>query len=172
MTTEQKSPARGPVVCAAEAPRSRERHGEKFDIERARLGPLIGAKQIGCGYAVVPPGKRGFPFHNHHVNEELFVILEGEGVYRYGSTEYPVRAGDVCAAPAGGAETAHQLINTGAGPLAYLMISTSHDAEILEYPDSGKFIAAHRHGAGGGYASAPFKVAGRRGDWIDYWDGE
>ena len=52
-------------------------------------------------------------------SDELFIILEGEGTYRFGDESYPVKAGDVLGAPAGGSETAHQIINTGTVPLRY-----------------------------------------------------
>ena len=64
-----------------------------------------------------------------------------KGEYRFGSERYPVKSGDVLGAPAGGPETAHHLINTGTVPLKYLSISTNAKAEIVEYPDSGKFLA-------------------------------
>ena len=43
----------------------------------------------------------------------MFVILEGEGIYRFGSKSYTVMAGDVLGAPRGGVEYAHKLTNTG-----------------------------------------------------------
>ena len=75
---------------------------------------------------------------------ELFVILEGEGTYRFGDARYPVKAGDVCAAPTGGPEVAHQLINTGTTPLKYLGISNIAATEVVEYPDSKKFAVMSR----------------------------
>jgi uncharacterized cupin superfamily protein len=119
----------------------------------------------------VPPGKRAFPYHNHHQIHELFVILEGEGQYRFGKATYPVRAGDVLAAPAGGPEVAHQLINTGEADLKYLGISTLVATEVVEYPDSGKFAVSSRldwsNPAAGG-----LRFVGRKESTIDYWDGE
>ena len=48
---------------------------------------------------VVPPGKTACPFHNHRVQEEMFFILEGTGLLRFGDREYPLRPHDVIAAP-------------------------------------------------------------------------
>ena len=104
-----------------------------------RLGPMIGVRDLGISYSEVPPGKSGCPFHNHHVEDEIFVILEGEGVYRFGDKTYPIKTGSVLGAPAGGQETAHQIINTGTTPLRYYGISTMSIADVCEYPDSGKF---------------------------------
>jgi len=104
-----------------------------------RIGPMVGVRDLGISYSEVPPGKSGCPFHNHHVEDELFIVLEGEGTYRFGDQSYPIRAGSVIGAPAGGQETAHQIINTGSVPLRYYGISTMSIADVCEYPDSGKF---------------------------------
>ncbi|MFT4185593.1 MAG: cupin domain-containing protein [Rhizobium sp.] len=142
--------------------------GHFFAGSDASFGAMIGLKDLGISYNEVPPGKSGCPFHNHHVEEELFVILDGEGEYRFGTERIAVTKGDVLGAPAGGHETAHQLINTGPGVLTYLAISTKAKTEIVEYPDSGKFLAkTNRAGA-----SKPFRFIGRDGAPVDYWDGE
>ncbi|MHA3915033.1 cupin domain-containing protein [Halovulum sp. GXIMD14793] len=78
----------------------------RFGATIARLGDAIGSKQLGCAYMQVEPGKRAYPFHCHHGNEEMMIILEGEGSYRFGDQTYPIKSGDICAAPAGGPETA------------------------------------------------------------------
>jgi uncharacterized cupin superfamily protein len=144
-------------------------NGEKFAARTARIGPLIGSAGIGCTVTVVPPGKRAFPFHVHHANHELFVILEGTGEYRFGEQNYPIKAGDVCAAPAGGPESAHQIHNTGDGDL--MSLSTMLGPEVVEYPDSGKFAVWSRYDwtnpAAGG-----IRYVGRAEGSLDYWDGE
>ena len=98
-----------------------------------------GATKLGCRLTVLPPGKKAFPHHVHHVNDELFVILSGEGTLRFGTEQYPVGSGDVIVCPAGGGDRAHQLINTSSGELRYLSISSMQLPEVAEYPDSGKF---------------------------------
>ena len=108
----------------------------------ARIAPIaapLGATKLGCRLTVLPPGKKAFPHHVHHVNDELFVILSGEATLRFGAEQYPLRSGDVIVCPAGGAEKAHQLINNSAGELRYLSISSMDLPEVAEYPDSGKF---------------------------------
>ena len=82
----------------------------------ASFGVQLGLQDLGIGYSEVPPGKSSCPFHNHHIEEELFVIVSGQGEYRFGANRYPVKPGDVLGAPAGGPETAHHLINTGTVP--------------------------------------------------------
>jgi uncharacterized cupin superfamily protein len=131
--------AKKPIVNIADVPLHAMRDRGKFGGKWGRIGPMIGSPGIGCAVLVVPPGKRAWPFHVHHANHELFVILEGEGDYRFGGDTYPVKAGDVLAAPAGGPEFAHQIVNTGKSDLRYLALSTMTEPEVVEYPDSGKF---------------------------------
>ncbi|WP_425039332.1 cupin domain-containing protein [Primorskyibacter sp. S187A] len=145
--------------------------GSKFAASVAQIGRAIGAGGLGAMFVTVEPGKRAFPFHNHLGNDEMFVILDGEGLYRFGETEHAVRAGSVCAAPRGGPETAHQLINTGNTPLKYLGVSTMQDPDVVEYPDSGKF-AAMAIAPGTGFFDAHLKVVATRADSRDYWEGE
>ncbi len=145
--------------------------GSVFAAKIAQVGSVIGAGQLGAMLTIVEPGKRAFPFHNHLGNDEMFVILEGAGTYRFGAEEYQVRAGDVCAAPRGGPETAHQISNTGDKILKYISISTKHDPDIVEYPDSGKF-AAMAVAPGRDFMSAHLKFIGRTEDSRDYWEGE
>src|SRR5215212_7217161 len=113
-----------PIINLDEVALERYAHGEKFETLDGPMGPAVGARQLGYSLNVLPPGKRAWPFHCHHVNEEMFLILEGSGVLRFGEREHPIRAGDVIAAPAGGRETAHQIINTSERDLRYLAIST------------------------------------------------
>src|SRR5690606_29817968 len=110
-----------PVVRLSEKPLESWSEGALYAAgDAARLGDAAGLTKIGFGYSEVPPGKSGCPFHNHHVEDEMFVILEGEGTYRFGSDSFPFKAGDILVAPAGGQETAHQIINTGSAPLKFV----------------------------------------------------
>ncbi len=144
-------------------------HEDAFASRLAPLSKRLGLTKLGAMLTIVPAGKRAFPFHVHHANDELFVILKGEGEYRYGEQTHRVEAGDICAAPAG--TQAHQLINTGETDLHYLGISTSIDPEVVEYPDSNKF-AALSIGAGNDFTSARLRYVGRTRNSLDYWDGE
>ncbi len=128
-----------PLVNIADLELDHWTRGELYESSDVRIGPKIGVKDLGISYGEVPPGKSSCPFHNHHVEDELFIILEGEGTYRFGPNSYPIKAGDVLGAPAGGQETAHQIINTGTMTLRYYGISTMSLADVCEYPDSGKF---------------------------------
>ena len=87
--------------------------GGKFESDAARVGPLVGARDLGYSYDVVPPGKVSCPFHSHRGQEEMFFIVSGTGTLRYGAETRPIRAGDVICCPTGGPETAHQIVPVG-----------------------------------------------------------
>ncbi len=146
--------------------------GGAFEARIGQIAPSIGSSGIGCMVTIVPPGKKAFPFHVHHNTNELFVILEGTGEYRYGAETYPIGAGDVLAAPAGsGPEMAHQIVNSGATEMKYLGISDKTTTDVVEYPDSGKFAVSSRFDwsrpNGGG-----IRYVGRLASAVDYFDGE
>src|SRR5580765_7622112 len=157
-----------PVLTMADVKLEEMSHGQTFQVRRARVAPTLGLEALGCSVLIVPPGKRAYPFHRHHVMDELFFIVSGEGQYRFGDDSYPVRAGDIIAAPAG--SKAHQLINTGKEDLRYLGMSSMGSVDVIDYPDSDKSAV------GAGIKNADFKTAtyaavGRL-TRADYWDGE
>ncbi len=162
-----------PIMNVASAEFGREmRHGEKFEGQMAFIGSKIGARKLGYNVTRVPPGKRAFPSHNHHVNEEMFFVLEGEGEVRIGTERYPIKTGDVIACPPGGPETAHQIVNTGTKEMRYLAVSTKQSPEIVEYPDSKKMGVMHETPPGPDGKPGMMRFIGRQEMSIDYWDGE
>lgn len=160
------------VVNIADVPLRETSHGDSFEAQLARIGPLVGAKKLGCQLHIVPSGKKAFPRHAHHANEEMFFIIAGAGTCRIGNDVFPVQAGDVIAAPAGDGSTAHQIVNTSAGELRYLAFSTRLDPDVVEYPDSGKFTVASMVPDDGGLRAARVSHIWRPGSAIDYFDGE
>jgi uncharacterized cupin superfamily protein len=150
------------VVNIHDVPLEHFEKGDKYESRGKRLGPLVGAKDLGYSYDVVPPGKRSCPFHSHRAEEEMFFIVKGEGLLRYGNETRKIRAGDVICCPVGGPETAHQIVNDSSADLAYLSISTQMPAEVCEYPDSKK-VGAYGEG---------MKHMTRSDAHVDYWTGE
>jgi len=170
MTDDKKL---NPVMNIDDVPMMDFGNGGKFAAKLGRIGPLVGAKNLGCMLTVVPPGKRAFPFHAHLNVDEMMFILEGVGDYRFGEATYPVKAGDVLGAPPGGAEVAHQLINTGEADLKYLALSTNADCGVVVYPDSNKFLAVTGIPEGGTPQDAKFRHLGVIGAGeAGYFDGE
>ena len=162
----------GPIVNIGELPLERWTQNTAFTGADVRIGPMIGVKDLGISYSEVPPGKSGCPFHNHHVEDEIFIILEGEGTYRFGAQSYPIKAGDVLGAPAGGQDTAHQIINTGTGPLRYYGISTMSIADVCEYPDSGKFGVFSRSTRNPNDKATLRHLQHLDNAGVDYWSGQ
>jgi uncharacterized cupin superfamily protein len=161
-----------PIVNIADVQLRDGGNGEQFVAKLGRIGAVIGAHKLGCQLHVVPAGKKAFPRHAHHANEEMFYVVSGEGTYRVGNEIFPVREGDVISAPAGDASSAHQIVNTSGGELRYLAFSTRIDPDVTEYPDSMKFAVASMIPPGGGMAAAKFSYLSRKDRPVDYFDGE
>ena len=144
--------------------------GEKFEAERAPVAPLIGASKLGYAVIRLQPGKRAWPYHAHHVIEEMFYVLSGNGTLRHADDEYPIRAGDFICSPADPKQP-HQIINTSDEELTYIALSSQDHTDVMLYPDSGKYGVWH-----GDWkdlrAPGNFVVFARRENAIDYWDGE
>ncbi|MEW6444296.1 MAG: cupin domain-containing protein [bacterium] len=149
-------------------------HGERFEARIGAIGTRLGARKLGYNLTVLPPGKRAYPFHNHHVNEEMFFVLEGQGEVRIGEKRHPIRTGDVIACPAGGPETAHQIINTSSSAeLKYLAVSSRLNPEVAEYPDSGKFgVLAELPPDAEGKPQMLRFICRTQASVDDYWEGE
>jgi uncharacterized cupin superfamily protein len=158
------------VVNLAEVPLEEHGHEPGFEALFGPVGRLIGTRLLGCRLCVVPPGKKAWPYHFHHANEELFVILAGEGTLRLPEGRRSVRAGDVIACPPGPAH-AHQLINNSEAELRYLAVSTMIHPEVMEYPDSGKVASMAGSPPGGRRPRDLFFIARKR-DAVGYWEEE
>lgn len=146
-------------------------HGTKYESRHVVVGFELGAKKLGYNLAEVPPGKTAFPYHFHHVNEEMFLVLEGEGTLRWPGGNSPLKAGDLICCPPG-PDGAHQILNTGDGRLLYLALSTLQDPEVAEYPDSGKYGVISGRPTGGRPQDAALALWAFKGGAVDYWDGE
>jgi uncharacterized cupin superfamily protein len=139
----------------------RQERAPLYDTRCGGVTDGTAATKLGAGFDILEPGKIGCPYHYHLAQEEMFVILEGEGTLRVAGERVPVRAGDVIVIPPG-PEYPHHLINTGSMPMKYLSISTQEKPEICCYPDSNKlgaFAEGHR-------------VMQRKGEALDYWTDE
>ncbi|RMP28362.1 Auxin-binding protein [Pseudomonas coronafaciens pv. atropurpurea] len=102
-----------------EAPLAQEIREPLYESAAARLGTGTAAQKLGASIDVVAPGKRSCPYHFHHAQEEMFVIIEGEGSLRVAGELLPIKTGDIVFIPPG-AEYPHQIINTSQAPLKYL----------------------------------------------------
>jgi uncharacterized cupin superfamily protein len=130
------------------------------------LGRAAGARQTGLNHFVVRPGGISCPPHVHAAEEEIFVVLEGEGtldLYECGAAASPVphgvavSVGTVVVRVAGSA-VAHAF-RAGPRGLTLLAYGERRTDEMTFYPRSRKLSL---RGLG---------VIGRM-ELCDYWDGE
>jgi uncharacterized cupin superfamily protein len=126
------------------------------------LGRAAGSFRTGLRHSEVLPGKVGAPPHCHSAEEEIFVVLDGDGHLLLweaeGVSEHPVRRGSVVARPAG-TGVAHAF-RGGSESLVVIMYGTREPNDMCFYPRSGKVLFS---GLG---------VVTRIGEQVDYWDGE
>jgi uncharacterized cupin superfamily protein len=125
--------------------------------ERRDLGRAVGSEPTGLQHYAVEPGKDATPPHCHSVEEEIFVVLGGEGVLVLEGEETPVRRGHVVARPPATGRSHH--FRAGDQGLEFLAYGTRESADMCFYPRSGKISF---RGLG---------VIGRL-ERLDYWDGE
>jgi uncharacterized cupin superfamily protein len=111
------------------------------------LGETAGSRQAGLHWEQLGPGAIGAPPHCHSEEEEVFVILEGEGTLELWPTpvmeargakreDIPLRAGHLVARPPG-TKIAHA-IRAGESGLTLLVYGTRKPNDICYYPRSGK----------------------------------
>ncbi len=150
------SPRPSRIVNVDELPDEEWGKGEIQSTSR-ELGVAAGSKRSGISYVKAAPGKLNVPPHCHSAEEEVFVVLGGEGVCLLGDEEHPVRRGNVVARPAG-TRVAHAF-RAGNPGLELLSYGTREPNDIAYYPRSNKLN---------------FRGVGviTRLDRLDYWDGE
>jgi uncharacterized cupin superfamily protein len=89
------------------------------------------------------------------MEEEIFVVLDGDGVLLLDDEEWPVRPGHVVSRlPGTGVSHAFR---AGDGGLTYLAYGTREPGDLCFYPTSNKIAVA----------GAVFRI-----EPLDYWDGE
>ena len=166
MSDDQRTLAEKLIRNFNDVPLERFVRAPLYDSMCAWIGAGMAAEKLGVSVDTVAPGMLSCPYHLHHAQEEMFVVIAGSGTLRVAGAMLPIRTGDVIVIPAG-PDYPHQIINTSDAPLQYLSISTRETPEICEYPDSGKF-GAFTSTAGGRAFDGRKRVANN----LDYWDGE
>ncbi len=95
--------------------------------------------RLGVSYNRLTKGHIGCPFHYHLREDEVFYVLSGRGVLRYGDELYEIGPGDCISCPAG-TKIAHQIANPYDEDLVYLGIGPNDPHEVCVYPDTGKVL--------------------------------
>ena len=132
------------------------------------VAAAAGAEKTGLNWLRLEGGRMGAPPHCHSAEEEVFLVLEGDGtlelwpspVAEARGTELetvPVRAGHVIARPPA-TRVAHAF-RAGASGMTLLLYGTKDPNDISYYPRSRKIA---------------FRGVGLIGriEALDYWDGE
>lgn len=114
-------------------------HGS-HGLRGTAVGAQAGARQLGVGVFELDPGRRNLPYHAHHGIEELIIVLSGTPTLRSPAGERELAEGEVVACLSG-PSGAHQLINRSQAVARFLVVSTRNQADLVEYPDSGKISA-------------------------------
>jgi len=140
--------AAGPPECPppqAERPRNVVALADVQAVLHGRArqaGKTAGAVASGLNHIVLPAGGQGAPAHCHSQEEELFVVLEGDGVLKLWprgeqrAEEHALEQGDVISRPAG-TGVAHAF-RPGGGGLTYLAYGTREPNDMCFYPESGR----------------------------------
>jgi uncharacterized cupin superfamily protein len=132
---------------------------ERPRVKRTRrnLGLAAGSVSTGLQHVEVAPGMESTAQHCHSMEEEIFVVLGGEGTMVLGDEDIPVRAGHVVSRPP--ATGVAHMFRAGEGGLTYLAYGTREPGDICFYPRSNKV------------AFRGINLIARL-EAIDYWDGE
>lgn len=149
-------------VLTGELPDQRDRLGHAWRGRRG-LGEEPGLRSLGASVFDLPDGEWSFPYHYHHGVEEWLYVVAGAPLLRSPAGERVLASGDLVCFPTG-PQGAHAV----RGPGRIVMFSgaaASDAASISVYPDSDKLGARPPEGG-------PDRLDFRRGDAVDYWDGE
>lgn len=101
---------------------------------KRRLAPAAGLGVLGATHTVLKPGAWSSQRHWHHGEDELLVMLAGEVVLVEDEGRAVLRAGDICAWPAGSAN-GHHLINESGTDCAFVVVSAGDRASGGGYSD-------------------------------------
>jgi uncharacterized cupin superfamily protein len=146
------------IARLEDVPVERREHGSHGFAER-KIGRALGSVTCGLREHVIDPGLRGAPLHCHSAEEEVFLVLAGEGALELGEERTPVRAGHaVSRLPATG--VGHAFVAGPGGPLRLLAFGTREPNDLCLYPRSNKV------------AFRGLGITTRIEGSLGYWDGE
>jgi uncharacterized cupin superfamily protein len=118
-----------------------------WPLRGARVAHAAGATELGVTVYELPRGSAISPYHVHHGNEELLVVLSGTPTVRTPAGERVLAAGAVVAFPRG-ADGAHKVSNAAERPARVLLVSTMHFPEIAEHLSTGTLLMMTAPGQG------------------------
>jgi uncharacterized cupin superfamily protein len=117
-----------------------EWQGERGGNRVARLAAAAGSQRLGASIVELASGTLSSPYHFHHANEELLIVLSGTPELRMPDGLRELQPGEVVSFPCG-PEGAHRLRNASSEPCRLLFISETNFPDIVSYPDTGTTLA-------------------------------
>ncbi|MBD0317351.1 MAG: cupin domain-containing protein [Thermoleophilia bacterium] len=111
---------------------------DQWDVEREsvrirHIGHRLGSELIGGVLLELRPGHRG-PYHLHHGNEELALVVAGTPTVRGPADQRQLGPGDLAFFPRG-PEGLHALENHSQEPARVLLLSSKVSPDVTERPD-------------------------------------
>lgn len=116
-----------------------EWEAERAGCRIAKVAAAAGAQRLGASVVEVAPGGLSSPYHVHHGNEELLIVLSGTPELRTPNGHRQLTPGEVVSF-ARGPEGAHRVRNTSTEPCRLLFVSEMNFPEVAEYPDTGATV--------------------------------
>jgi uncharacterized cupin superfamily protein len=102
----------------------------------AKVAAAAGAQRLGASAVELAPGTLSSPYHFHHGNEELLIVLNGTPELRTPDGVRELQPGDVVVFPRG-PEGAHRLRNASSEPCRVIFVSEMNVPDVLGYVDTG-----------------------------------
>jgi uncharacterized cupin superfamily protein len=149
-------------VLTGELPVEQDRPGYAW---RARRGVAreAGLRLIGASVYELPDGQGSFPYHYHHGVEEWLYVVAGAPTLRDPAGERVLAPGELVCFPSG-PDGAHAVRGPGR-VVMFSGVAAVDVAALSVYPDSDKLGARPPD-------EGPDRLNFRRGDAVDYWEGE
>ena len=116
-------------------------------LQGARLGAAAGAQELGATLYELAPGSAISPYHLHHANEELLIVLSGRPLVRTPEGTRRVEPGAVLSFPRG-PDGAHRIANPDGDAARVLLVSTMNFPDIAEHVATGAMLAMTEPGGG------------------------
>lgn len=111
-------------------------------LRAMHVAARAGADELGATIFEIDPGGAVSPYHLHHGNEELLIVLSGTPQLRTPDGVRELEAGAVVAFPRG-PDGAHQVANAAGAtePARLLIVSTMNFPDVAEHLDGGTYLA-------------------------------
>jgi uncharacterized cupin superfamily protein len=159
---EDFDPMRRFNVLTDQLPVEQNRSGYAWSGRRG-MARELGLRCFGASVYELADGQWTFPYHYHHGVEEWLYVVAGAPTLRDPTGKRVLAPGDLVCFP-GGPDGAHAVSGPGR-VVMFSGVAAAGVATVSIYPDSDKVGVRP---PGGGSDRLDF----RRGDAVDYWDGE